>query len=268
MSAWTAAVVPVAALAAGYVSGIRRAREGRGPVIPAWRVRAFAAGAAALGLALLPPLEGAAEESLASHMVQHVLLVAAAAPLLALADTVPALLWALPERERVRLTPVWRRLVKTLERWWGATAALAGLAHLVVLVGWHLPPLYEGAIDNAAVHLLEHVTMLVSAAAFWWAVARARASRRGAGVLVVFAAAFVPTVLAAGMTFAGDPWYAAYPSLHDQQVAGVVMWLGGGFAYLIGALALFASWLRAGDRFVDVPGPVGNDEVRTGSVTR
>lgn len=268
MTAWAGAVIPVVALAGGYASGVRRARQDRGPVIPPWRVRAFAAGAVALGLALLPPLEGAAEESLVWHMVQHVLLVAAAAPLIALGDTVPALLWALPERERSRLAPVWRRLTRGQERHWGITVAVAGVTHLVVLVGWHAPVLYDTAVDHGPVHLTEHATLLATAAAFWWAVARGRAARRGAGVLVVFGAAFVPTVLAAGMTFAGGPWYGSYPSLPDQQVAGVVMWVGGGFAYLVGALAMFASWLRAADRLVDAPRSAGNGRLGAGSAAR
>lgn len=268
MMTWAAALAPVGALGAGYVSGVRRARHARGPAVPRWRIHLFAVGLTALALALVPHLDRAAESGLSWHMAQHLLLVAAAAPLLALGDTVPALLWALPDRERARLSPVWRRLTRAQERHWGVTVAVAGVAHLAVLVGWHAPVLYDAAVDHGLVHLAEHVTLLASAATFWWAVARGRAARRGAGVVVVFGAAFVPTVLAAGMTFAGGPWYRSYPSLADQQVAGVIMWVGGGFAYLIGALALFASWLNAADRVFDQPHNAGNRRVGAGSAGR
>jgi putative membrane protein len=59
------------------------------------------------------------------------------------------------------------------------------------------------------------------------------------------------------LTFARTPWYAAYARtttpwglepLADQQLAGVIMWVPAGGAYLAAALALFVAWVRATER--------------------
>src|SRR5690606_20822866 len=78
---------------------------------------------------------------------------------------------------------------------------------------------------------------------FWHATWR---SARG-GVALVTTMAHMG-ILGALMTFSPRAWYAAYPGLADQQLAGLVMWVPGSVPYLVGGLALFAAWLRRADR--------------------
>ena len=106
---------------------------------------------------------------------------------------------------------------------------------------------------HTEVHALEHVTFVATATLFWWmALGASRRSRRGLGVLAVFAATLPATALGILLTLARTPWYAPYghgaTALRDQQVAGALMWGFGGSALVVGAAALFASWLANMDR--------------------
>ncbi len=94
-----------------------------------------------------------------------------------------------------------------------------------------------------------------TALVLWWAALGAgRRSRRGGGVLVLFVATLPANALGLLMTIAATTWYPSYSRgsaaavLQDQQLAGVVMWGFGGMATLIGAFALFVSWLQSLDR--------------------
>lgn len=190
------------------------------------RVAVFAGGVAALAVAALPPLASRADTSLTAHMVQHVLLLVVAAPLLAL---------GVPWRPRSR-TP------------WLAWASAALLAETVAMVGWHLPVLYGAALDHEPLHALEHGSYLATAFAFSSAVGVGSARHRGGAVAIVFLAAAPGSALGAALTLATRPWYPAYPSMADQQLAGVVMWAFAGLAYVLAAAALFGVWLRGLER--------------------
>src|SRR5207245_8913199 len=70
--------------------------------VPWWRPALTLVGLVSLALPLVSPLAALAHRHFAAHMVQHMLLVAVAAPALLLPDPFAALLWALPARTRVR----------------------------------------------------------------------------------------------------------------------------------------------------------------------
>jgi putative membrane protein len=255
-------VVPMLLLAGGYGLGIvrlwRRAGLGRG--IPLGRALAFVGGYGALVAALLSPLDAAAETSFSLHMAQHMLLIVVAAPLLALASVGVALLTALPARVRV---PVGRtfaaggRLRRLRD---GLTAvALATALHGLVIWAWHAPVLYQAALEDDLVHWLEHLTMLGSAVLFWWSAisgGRGQALGRGAGVAALFLAMLHTGFMGILITLAPQPLYEGYltvapfglTALEDQQLAGIVMLVPGGLAYLLGGLALLAAWLNAAER--------------------
>lgn len=233
-----------------YAAGARRAWRGAGPgrLITRGQARWFGAGLAALAVALLPPLASRGDHSLAAHMVQHVLLLVVIAPLLVLGDPVSALLWALPERWRRPVSRPWRRALRSHARSWLLWAAGTFLAAAAVMISWHVSVLYEFALHHEPVHAVEHATFLVTAAAFWWAVGIGSPRPRGAAVAVVFVGALPGTALGAAMTLAARPWYAEYPSLADQQLAGVVMWAFAGLAYVLAAAVVFGLWLAAVER--------------------
>jgi cytochrome c oxidase assembly factor CtaG len=212
-----------------YAWGVRRARRW-----PARRDVAFACGLAVIALALLSGLDAEAQRGLAAHMVQHLLLVGVAAPLLLAGAPVALALRAWPG---VR-APLGRALRSR-------TAAVAmhpatGLAvFVVVLAGTHVPAVYEAALEHPAVHALEHLAYLGSALLFWSPVLAAgplpHRSSPLARLLVVLLA--MPPMALAGIAIMTHrsvlyPAYAeARPApgaaLADQRRGGRVMWIGG-----------------------------------------
>ena len=237
------------ALVAGiglYIAGARRLAR----PLPQREAVAFAGAMTVLAVAVLPPLDSLAGQHLAAHMAQHVLLLAVAAPLLALANPLPTALEALPSRWRGPALSWWTRVEGSRRRRWATWSTATLVLSSVVMVAWHLPSLYEAALRNQPVHALEHATFLLTSAAFWWAIGLGAGQEGppGAAVAFVFAGAMPGSALGAAMTFATTTWYPQYPSLADQQLAGVVMWAFAGLAYVIAAAAVFALWLAASDR--------------------
>jgi cytochrome c oxidase assembly factor CtaG len=224
----------------------------RGPDAPerkSWRPYLFGAGLATVAVALVSPLDGVARTSLAAHMVQHVLLLVVAAALLVAAAPMPTLLAGLPRSVRDNAAHGWA-LVSASARsrrwpWWMAAAVVVQTA---VMWAWHAPALYGAALDDKAVHAMEHLSFLGAGLFFFGALAAAVAARRGAGVVVMFVAALPGTALGAALTLAPRPWYPAYPSLEDQQLAGVVMWGFAGAVYVMAAGVVFGLWLAAEDK--------------------
>ncbi len=258
----------ILAAAALYAAGVVRAwdRAGTGRLVHPAKVACFSAGLIALGVALVSPLDSLADQSLTAHMVQHILLITVSAPLVAVAtplmvfghavDATPGDVPALLQRQM--------RPRRTTRRWAMWTALALGL-HVAAVAAWHLPGAYDAALKNDLLHLAEHGSFFVTALLLWWvALGAGRRSRRGGGVLVLFVATLPANALGLLMTIAATPWYPAYPggsvaaALEDQQLAGVVMWGFGGMATLVGAFALFVSWLQALDRTDPGRGTVTN----------
>lgn len=256
------------AVAGAYVAGLRRvwATAGHGRLVRPGQALAALVGVGVVAVAVVSPLHAAADARLSAHMVQHVLLVGVAAPLLAVGAPLPTLLWALPGGWRRRLLPWWRRAASSCAgTGWARWTAAALVLQVGALWAWHVPVLYQAALSSEAVHALEHSSFLVTAVVFWWAVAAARHRPvGGAAVVAVFVGALPATALGALMTLAGRPWYPVYAgdpgaALEDQQVAGVIMWGFGGVAALVATLVLFAAWLAALER----SSPARPDLVRT-----
>jgi putative membrane protein len=129
----------------------------------------------------------------------------------------------------------------------------------VVLWMWHIPSLYEAALNSRLVHAAEHVSFLVTAGLFWWTLFQPHGRRvlgLGTGVLFVFTSGVQSSALGALLTFAPSvvyeshqPFVAAWniSAVEDQQLAGLLMWVPAGVVYLVAALAVFAVWLRSVD---------------------
>jgi cytochrome c oxidase assembly factor CtaG len=240
----------------GVVRVWRRAGYGRG--VLASQTLAFGAGWLTLVIALSPPLDEWSEAWLVAHMVQHELLMVVAAPLIAFAAPVVALLWAMPVRVR-------RPLVDTLHRprlthtWSVLTAPpVVFLIYALALWVWHLPRLYDYALEHEAMHVVQHLCFFGTATLFWWGITHGPHGRSGYGaaIMYIFATALHGGVLGALMTFAPRVWYAPYlvsragglTPLEDQQLAGLLMWVPASLTFVAGALVLFAAWLRQSDR--------------------
>ena len=188
------------------------------------RTWAFGTGLALLAVLFVSPFCALTSALFAARTAHHAVLVAAVAPLLAL---------ALPGATRVR----------------GAVAAWTGLQALV-LWAWHYPPLYSAALSADWIYWLMQGSLLGAALAFW-------ASLRRAPVPTAVAALLATMVqmglLGALITFAGEPLYAPHllttaawglSPLEDQQIAGLIMWAPAAAIYLAAALLIAGRWLR------------------------
>jgi putative membrane protein len=252
-------VISLAVLFVVYTAGLVRVwrHAGVGAGVAAWEATAFAGGFLALLIALSPPLDDLSDHWLVAHMAQHELLMAVAAPLIALSAPVFVTLWALPADLRKRGLAALR--AKPIAASWSAlTSPLSAfLLHFAALWVWHLPALYDAALRHDAVHAVQHLCFFGTAALFWWGIAHGRYGRAGYGaaVVYVFATAIQSGVLGALITFSPHVWYTPYATPHgplspleDQQLAGLLMWVPAGLVFVAGGLALFAAWLRESDR--------------------
>jgi putative membrane protein len=187
---------------------------------------AFAGAVLALLAALVSPIDGLGEDYLFSaHMLQHVLL----------GDIAPLLL--LLSLSRVMLRPVTRRLMR-VERALGPLAS--PVTAIVIWLGtmylWHIPALYDAAIESPLLHALEHLSFFAAGIALWWPLVQPIPMRRALTGLqpLGYIAAAKGGLAALGLFLAWSsaahyPWYEDAPriwglsAVEDQNVAGVIM---------------------------------------------
>lgn len=250
------------ALVLGVVVAVwayRRGRSGRRrDDADTWRARCFAGALAAIGAALISPLDAISGALASAHMVQHVLLVLVAAPLLAMSAPSGTLLRGSPPGAR-RVAARWQRRLRLTRGHLSVLRhpAAVWLLHVATIWFWHAGVPYDAALEHHALHVVEHATFLATAVLFWRVVVGARRADRvpnGLGVLLVFAMAMQSVFLSALLTFARAPWYSGYAAttapwdlapLADQQLAGVIMWIPAGLVYLAAGLTLMVTWVRA-----------------------
>lgn len=239
--------VSLAVSAVLYLSMARGA--GRGRRWPLRRTGAFLAGLAAIAVALESGLDVYDDQLLSIHMVQHLVLVLIAAPLLLAGAPVTLALRALPTTDRQTLARVLRgRVVRTLSRPW-----LGLLVFGATMLSTHLTPLYALALRNNAVHDAEHVLYLVSGLLFWAVLIPPGPVPRPLDGLgqVVYLLLGMPLMSVVGVILetGASPRYHQYviaarglgiSALSDQRLAGTIMWLAGTTA--MGALALALAW--------------------------
>jgi putative membrane protein len=242
-------VAPLLVSLAWYAVGYLRLRH-RSSVAAAHHASAgwFIAGWLVLAAALVTPLHEAGERSFAAHMVEHELLMLVAAPLLVLSHPIGIALWAFPQGMRRALAAAGRGISTP---WRALTApTTATLLQAVALWAWHAPRLFDLALANPGWHVVQHLSFLVTALLFWWAVLRGHEHRVGVSVGCLFFTATVSGALGALMAFSSSPWYAGYAAsgldafgltpAEDQQLAGLLMWIPGGVVHALAGLALFA----------------------------
>jgi cytochrome c oxidase assembly factor CtaG len=231
-------------LAALYALG------GRGRRPDLWRAVAFYGGIATIVVALDTPIDAYADRLFWVHMVQHVLLLTVAPPLLVLGRAWPRLWLPLP-------VPVRRAAARVFVV--GAPLARPPVALVLIsatLGVWHVPAFYDATIRNELIHQFEHLTFVITAILFWAPVLGApplRARIDGVQRCLYLVLAMVPGwILAIVLAFARSPLYSyaslghhpgGISALADQQLAAGVMWVPGSLAYLIAACWAFYAWL-------------------------
>ncbi len=212
-------------------------------------------------MALSSPLDALSNQLFWAHMVQHVLLMLVAAPLIVLARPWIRLWRGLPLEPRRRLARGLSRDPRTawlraLTRGLGRPAAGFVLFCGVLLV-WHVPALFDATLHSEAVHALEHGLFFATALLFWKQViaspplrAPLAASQR---ILYTVVAMIASWALAVVLALAPEPLYAHYAheatrpggisALADQQLAAGIMWVPGSIAFVIVIFAYIHRWL-------------------------
>jgi putative membrane protein len=252
-------LVPLVLTVLIYLWGVRNAWKsaGSGHGIPTRSVLSFSGGILVLFVALVSPLDALSGVLFSAHMAQHMLLILLAAPLLVMSDIPVAMLWALPRRWAHWIGQGINRLQPLVRAWRAITRPVsAWLLFAIFFWAWHVPRLFQAALENERVHALEHLVFLATGMLYWWVLLRDSSSKRvryGMAVPYLFTTILHTGVLSALITFASRPWYPFYSGLvapwgltllQDQQLAGVIMWVPGGTVYSLLAIAYFAAWLR------------------------
>jgi putative membrane protein len=253
-----ALIVSGSVYARGWVA-IRRTR----PVqFPLWRLGAFLLGLAIIWLAIASPLDGFADALLSAHMMEHLLLMSFAPPLLVLGYPVVPLLRGLPRGITVYLLGPLIRMEPLRQLGHFIIAPLvAWLAMNLVFLGWHVPAAYDFALEHERWHQFEHVCFLGTSILFWWPVIRPWPTRGNfAGwllLLYLVMADIVNTVLSAFLVFCDRPVYGYYlrepnafhiSPLADQRAGAVVMWVIGSLIFLIPVIVLTVRLLQPEER--------------------
>jgi cytochrome c oxidase assembly factor CtaG len=246
-AAWSfqpGALVLVAALTFLYV---RRWREvGASP----GRLTSFLGAMALVLVALCSPIDRLAEQLFFVHMVQHLLLL----------DLVPILVML--SLTRVILRPLTRRLMR-LERAAGPLAhpVFAIVAYVSVMAFWHVPALYDAALEHPVLHVLEHVTFGLAGGLYWWFLLSPIRSRRRLGgmgpVVYMLATKALVGLLGILLAFSPDALYDFYDRQPgywglspgtDQAVGGLIMALEQSIVMGIALVFLFVRALGESER--------------------
>ncbi|HEX3617206.1 MAG TPA: cytochrome c oxidase assembly protein [Solirubrobacteraceae bacterium] len=226
---WTfspSVIVGVAAALIAYLWAWRRARRPGMPHPPGFgRLALFAGSMITVLIALVSPIDAVADDVMVIHMVQHVLLL----------DVVPIMF--ILSLTKGLLRPVTRRLTTIEERaGWLAHPVFAVSLYIGMMGLWHVPRMYDLALEHSEIHVLEHMCFLTAGMLYWWqllAPIKTRVAMSGMAKIVYMAVTkFFVGVLGIILVFAPHAlyaWYQDHPhywglTVHaDQSMAGAVM---------------------------------------------
>lgn len=244
-----------------YVRGWLHLRSSSASVIPVWRASSFLLGLFLIWAAVGSPLGALDEELLTVHMIQHLLLMTIAPPLILLGAPFMPFLHGLP-RQFVQgvLGPLFRW---TPVQWLGhvlSQPVLCWFAAAVALVGWHVPAFFTMALHSEGWHVVEHASFLGTGFLFWWPVIQPWPSisiwPRWSILIYLFLATLPCDILSAFLAFCDRVVYPVYISaprqfglsvLQDQQCAAALMWACVTIVYLVPAAILTMRLLAPGN---------------------
>lgn len=231
----------------------RRAGTNRG--VRRWQVVAFFGGVMTFAIARFSPLDALGGALFSAHMVQHLIVFLISPMLFAASRPLLPMMWAIPGSWRLAVnrwaskpapTAVWH----ATNHWIAAMILYAGVLWL-----WHMPAMYDAALESQFVHEVEHATFAGVAFIFWSCLleaGRPNGIGHGIALLMTFVTALHSGALGALLTFAGSPMYASHERytsawgltpLEDQQLAGVLMWVPMGIWFAATGLILFVNWI-------------------------
>lgn len=272
-------VIGLLLAAIGYFLALRHLHLAGRTLPPLWQIMCYYGGLLAVAIALLGPLDTFNEELFFLHMLQHLFLMQAGAPLILLGRPVQLALKAISVK---RSGPVLKVILR--KRWvrTGLTFITAPLFATLVyntnLAMWHVPSFYDAALRNGTIHDLEHLLFFGFALLFWWPiidpVPRHHKMPKHWAIVAVFVSMVVGIAIGAILTLSPSviyPYYLGTPKpwgltpLSDQQIGGVIMWVGGGFIYLIILVGLLVSALGFEEEEVPASRPSAIQDVPTRS---
>lgn len=211
-----------------------------------------------LVLALVSPISRYSTDLFFVHMIQHMLLIMVAAPLLLLSDPMALYLWGMPQSARhwlgrmVRPSGLPRQLIKAM-----TVPVIAWLLFVVTIAVWHTPVAYNAALSRDYLHAFEHISMFGVAILFWWPVIGSAPLRSSLPYplrfLYLFMALFQNIILGAILTFGNGPVYSYYEGApnhwgitpdFDQQLGGIIMWIPGSMMFFGVISILLFIWLE------------------------
>jgi putative membrane protein len=250
LTSWTIDPLQLAPIALIGIAYALRARTlaRRGQPVPGWRIALFALGIALLVVAVASPIAAVGEEELFSfHMTQHLLL-GDLAPLCLLAGLTGPLLrpiLALPGVMHLRVL---------------ANPVIAFPIWTANLVLWHLPALYEGAVESSALHALEHISFFSAGIVLWLPVLETLPAPEwfgtGAKLAYIVCVRLVATVIGNVFIWGGSPFYDVYETGGDflglspdadQSLAGSLMMLEGSLVTIVALAWLFLRMAQEGE---------------------
>jgi putative membrane protein len=257
-SAWVS--VGLILVAFIYLRGwlrLRRLDLGR---VQDWRAGGFILGLFLIWLAIGSPLRTLDHESLTAHMVQHLLLMTFAPPVILLGASAKTLLYGMPHRllqvagqsfQSTGLPQVWSTLTHPAIGWLGAASTL---------VAWHIPAVFMLGLRSQMWHGIEQASFLATGLLFWWPVVQPWPTvtkwPESSMLLYLFLATLPCDILSGFLVFCDRVVYPVFLSsprssglsaLEDQQCAGALMWTCVTIVYLIAA-AIFAARLLSPHR--------------------
>ncbi len=258
LAAWTLGYI--------YLIGPLRRRKGWEPAIGPSRQLAFHLGTLVAFFALVSPLDHLSDDYLLSaHMVQHLLLIMGAPPLWLLGFPATWLDALIPKGFIRSAIYFLTRPVTTF------------IIFFTIFLGWHIPALYDAALENETVHAIEHLSFMAAAVFGWWPILGflPKAGPRPSYPLQMaysFSLVIPSVILAAVISFATSPIYPVYldaPNvigtsvatslstggrlwgisvMEDQQISGLMMWVPANMMYFLAFMIIFNKWLSENER--------------------
>jgi len=239
-----------------YMRGWFRLRSAFPNMIPIGRVAAFMAGLFSVWIALASPLATLDHQLLTIHMAKHLLLMAVGAPLILWGSPVPPMLFGMPKW--LNLDPL---LGSRHLKWTGRCLShpvLCWLSGTATVMLWHVPAMFQLALQSHGWHDVEHANFLAAGLLFWWPVVRpwpSGAIRQQWSVpLYLFFATLPCDILSGFLVFCGRVVYPSYlessqlfhlSPVQDQEFAGALMWVAVTLIYSIPAAVITVQILSA-----------------------
>ncbi|HIF71176.1 MAG TPA: cytochrome c oxidase assembly protein [Dehalococcoidia bacterium] len=250
-------------LAGAYLTGSARLALRSNTDNRFWsKLAAGVGGFVLLAIALAGPFDFYSGDMFTMHMSQHVVIAMFAAPLLLIAQPMPAYIWALPRPIRIGVGTALTgsgTLIKALRVLTRPTVALP--LFIGTLYAWHIPAAYNGSLENEWLHLFMHFTMFTTAVFFWWPIVGPppiRTQLNHPRRIIYLLLAVTPTALMAAIItlsnsviydfYLDSPGHFGWNPVEDQSTGGLIMWIPGNFVYLATLTVLFFQWFSHEER--------------------